>query len=94
MTGDQLYRKAGVDMLRPSRPGQNRRAIKGTWPAAGRLAGWQLDIGYFANVIDIGGGIGLAISTDGVGSKSIIAQMMKPVRHDRHRLRRNECQRS
>ena len=34
-----------------------------------------MDIGYFANVIDIGG-IGLAICTDGVGSKSIIAQMM------------------
>ena len=36
-----------------------------------------LDIGYFANVIDIGGGIGLAICTDGFGSKSIIADMAK-----------------
>ena len=35
----------------------------------------QLPIGYFANVIDIGG-IGLALCTDGVGSKAIVAQMM------------------
>ena len=36
----------------------------------------QLPIGYFANVIDIGGGVGLAICTDGVGSKAIVAEMM------------------
>ena len=35
----------------------------------------QLPFGFFANVIDIGG-TGLAISTDGVGSKILIAQMM------------------
>ena len=35
----------------------------------------QLPIGYFANVVDIGG-IGLAMCTDGVGSKAIVAQMM------------------
>src|SRR5206468_10174859 len=35
----------------------------------------ELDFGYFANVIDVGG-IGLAISTDGVGSKLLIAQLM------------------
>ena len=40
----------------------------------GALGAVKLDIGYFANVIDIGG-IGLAICTDGVGSKTIIAQM-------------------
>ncbi|HIE30134.1 TPA: phosphoribosylformylglycinamidine cyclo-ligase [Candidatus Poribacteria bacterium] len=31
---------------------------------------------YFANVIDIGGSVGLALSTDGVGTKIMIAQMM------------------
>jgi phosphoribosylformylglycinamidine cyclo-ligase len=36
----------------------------------------KANIGYFANVIDIGHGLGLAITTDGVGSKIIIAQMM------------------
>jgi phosphoribosylformylglycinamidine cyclo-ligase len=36
----------------------------------------RLPIGYYANVIDIGHGIGLAISTDGVGSKLLAAQLM------------------
>jgi phosphoribosylformylglycinamidine cyclo-ligase len=35
----------------------------------------KLPFGFFANVIDVGG-TGLAISTDGVGSKILIAQMM------------------
>lgn len=48
--------------------------IKQTWPKDG-FGEVKLDIGYFANVIDMGG-IGVAICTDGVGSKSIIAQKM------------------
>jgi len=36
----------------------------------------KLKGGYFANVIDIGEGRGLAISTDGVGTKILIAQLM------------------
>jgi phosphoribosylformylglycinamidine cyclo-ligase len=36
----------------------------------------RLPIGYYANVIDIGHGQGLAISTDGVGSKLLVAQLM------------------
>jgi phosphoribosylformylglycinamidine cyclo-ligase len=36
----------------------------------------RLPIGYYANVVDIGHGIGLAISTDGVGSKLLVAQLM------------------
>lgn len=35
-----------------------------------------LDYDYFANVLDIGNNVGLAISTDGVGTKIIVAQMM------------------
>ena len=34
------------------------------------------DIGYFANVIDIGNGQGIAFGTDGVGTKVIIAELM------------------
>jgi phosphoribosylformylglycinamidine cyclo-ligase len=52
--------------------------ITATWPPGGPAGGVgavQLPIGYFANVIDIGG-IGLAICTDGVGSKAIVARMM------------------
>lgn len=36
----------------------------------------KLDIGFFANLIDLGTGQCLAISTDGVGSKILIAEMM------------------
>jgi phosphoribosylformylglycinamidine cyclo-ligase len=72
----RLYRIAGVD-TDAAQSGLDKIIghIKGTWPPAGVLGQLKLDIGYFANVIDIGG-IGLAICTDGVGSKSIIAQMM------------------
>lgn len=36
----------------------------------------KLEIGYFANVLDLGQGTGLAVSTDGVGTKILIAQLM------------------
>lgn len=36
----------------------------------------KADIGYFANVIDLGNGEGIAFGTDGVGSKIIVAEMM------------------
>lgn len=42
----------------------------------GRLGRSVLDVGYFANVVDIGRGMGLALSTDGVGSKVLIAEML------------------
>jgi phosphoribosylformylglycinamidine cyclo-ligase len=51
--------------------------IKRGWPKPGDFGAVQLDIGYFANVVDIGGGMGLALCTDGVGSKSIIADMLQ-----------------
>jgi phosphoribosylformylglycinamidine cyclo-ligase len=72
---DHLYKKAGVDIAAAQSGLQKIIAsIKQTWPAPGALGAVKLDIGYFANVVDIGG-IGLAICTDGVGSKTIIAQM-------------------
>src|SRR5215472_7352583 len=73
---DRLHKKAGVDIDAAEAGLQQIIAsIKQTWPAPGALGAVKLDIGYFANVIDIGG-IGLAVCTDGVGSKTIIAQMM------------------
>src|SRR5215472_13163265 len=76
-SGTDLYQAAGVDTA-SAQSGLQRiiERIKATWPAPNALGAVKLDIGYFANVIDIGG-IGLAICTDGVGSKSIIAQMMR-----------------
>ncbi len=66
------YSKAGVD-------------IEGEEKGMGRLLQWinksieygevALPVGYFANVINIGG-IGIAISIDGVGTKLLVAQML------------------
>jgi phosphoribosylformylglycinamidine cyclo-ligase len=36
----------------------------------------QLPLGYFANVVDVGQGMGIAVSTDGVGTKIMIAEML------------------
>ncbi|MBV9861607.1 MAG: phosphoribosylformylglycinamidine cyclo-ligase [Alphaproteobacteria bacterium] len=70
------YKAAGVDVPEADAGLRNIVArITATWPAPGSFGAVQLPIGYFANVVDIGG-IGLAICTDGVGSKAIIAQMM------------------
>jgi phosphoribosylformylglycinamidine cyclo-ligase len=70
------YRGSGVD-ADEAEAGLRRLADKITrnWPPHGTFGAVQLDIGYFANVIDIGG-VGLAICADGVGSKAIIARMM------------------
>ncbi len=71
------YQSAGVDTDRGS-IGLKRLVdrIRQTWPHGGGIGSVKLPIGYFANVIDMGSGVGLAISTDGIGSKALIAQMM------------------
>jgi phosphoribosylformylglycinamidine cyclo-ligase len=69
------YVDAGVDTDREEEALRRLVAqVRRTWRAhtAGRVV---LDIGYFANVIDLGG-LGLAITADGVGTKVLIAQMM------------------
>ena len=48
--------------------------IKRTWPAAG-LGRVALDIGYYANIVDLQG-VQVAITTDGVGTNAIVAQML------------------
>ncbi|MPZ58132.1 MAG: phosphoribosylformylglycinamidine cyclo-ligase [Rhizobiales bacterium] len=71
----ETYQQAGVDTAEADAGLANIIArVQRTWPAAG-LGRVVLPIGYFANVIDLGG-IGLALCTDGVGSKTIIADMM------------------
>ena len=47
--------------------------VKSTWQLG--EAPVKLDLGYFANVIDVGG-LGIAICTDGIGTKALVAQMM------------------
>ena len=70
------YKAAGIDIGEADAGIRNIVArVIGTWPRSG-FGAVQLPIGYFANVIDIGG-FGLAISTDGVGSKAMIAEMCR-----------------
>jgi phosphoribosylformylglycinamidine cyclo-ligase len=70
------YQSAGVDS------GQKDQAMQrvGDWVErsfALRPAEVQLPLGYFANVIDVGNGMGIALSTDGVGTKILIAEMLE-----------------
>ena len=68
------YKAAGVDIAEADAGLRNIVArITATWPKEG-LGAVQLPIGYFANVVDIGG-VGLAFCTDGVGSKAMLADM-------------------
>jgi phosphoribosylformylglycinamidine cyclo-ligase len=69
------YSQAGVDSDREEEVLTRLvQQIRPTWSkqAVGRVV---LNIGYFANVIDVGG-LGIAITADGVGTKVLIAQMM------------------
>ena len=69
------YKASGVDLAEADAGLRNIIArVTATWPKTG-FGVVQLPIGYFANIVDIGG-IGLALCTDGVGSKAIVAQMM------------------
>ena len=71
----EIYRESGVDTAEAD-AGLNRiiARVQKTWPRQG-LGRLVLPIGYFANVIELDG-VGLALCTDGVGSKTIIADMM------------------
>jgi phosphoribosylformylglycinamidine cyclo-ligase len=72
-TPPDRYTQAGVN-TEEADAGLKKLAsrIVETWPAPHAAGAVKLDIGYFANVVDIGGQ-GIAISTDGVGSKAMIA---------------------
>lgn len=72
-----VYASAGVDTtLEEQGMDELLRSVNQTFafrPALGRPL---LPVGYFANVLDLGRGQGLAISTDGVGTKLLVAEMM------------------
>lgn len=73
-TRNELYRQSGVDTAEADAGlGHIVARVQGTWPRTG-FGRVVLPIGYFANVVDVGG-IGIALCTDGVGSKTIIADM-------------------
>jgi phosphoribosylformylglycinamidine cyclo-ligase len=72
----ESYKAAGVDIAEADAGLRHIvDRITAGWPKSG-FGAVQLPIGYFANVVDIGG-IGLALCTDGVGSKAIVAQMLQ-----------------
>lgn len=77
VTHHDHYKDAGVD-TDEAEAGLTRltKRIMDTWVDAEKFNGVMLPIGRFANVINIGGGVGIAISTDGIGSKAMIATML------------------
>jgi phosphoribosylformylglycinamidine cyclo-ligase len=72
----EAYKETGVDTAEAD-AGLNHiiKRVEGTWPRHG-IGRVVLPIGYFANVIEMDG-TGIALCTDGVGSKTIIASMMR-----------------
>jgi phosphoribosylformylglycinamidine cyclo-ligase len=74
------YRNAGVDHVGEigalQALGDRVRRTFNFAGAPGETGAVLLDLGYFANVVDIGGGMGMAISTDGVGTKLLVAEML------------------
>jgi len=50
--------------------------VRKTYGLPGERARLRVGIGYFASVVDIGGKMGLAMTTDGVGTKILVAQQM------------------
>jgi phosphoribosylformylglycinamidine cyclo-ligase len=73
---EEAYKQTGVDTAEAD-AGLDHiiKRVQGTWPKHG-MGRVVLPIGYFANVIELDGA-GIALCTDGVGSKTIIATMMQ-----------------
>jgi phosphoribosylformylglycinamidine cyclo-ligase len=71
----EAYKQSGVDTDEADAGLGNIVArVQQTWPRTG-MGRVILPIGYFANVIEMDG-VGIAICTDGVGSKTMIADML------------------
>jgi len=71
-----VYKETGVDTAEADEGLKNLvRRIEETWPRQG-LGRVLLRTGYFANVIEMDG-VGIALCTDGVGSKAVIAERMR-----------------
>jgi phosphoribosylformylglycinamidine cyclo-ligase len=71
------YAEAGVDLARADSALAGLLGwVRRTESFRRGLGGSALPVGYFANVIDLGAGQGLAITTDGVGTKLLVAQLL------------------
>src|SRR5882762_559259 len=72
----EVYKQTGVDTAEADAGLRHIiKRVEGTWPRQG-MGRVLLPIGYFTNVIEMDG-TGLALCTDGVGSKTMIATMME-----------------
>jgi phosphoribosylformylglycinamidine cyclo-ligase len=72
-----VYSQAGVDTAAEEQGMAGLlRYVNQTFALRPGIGRPLLPIGYFANVLDLGRGLGLAISTDGVGTKLLVAQML------------------
>jgi phosphoribosylformylglycinamidine cyclo-ligase len=74
------YRGAGVDDVGEAKglrelSDRVRRSF-GLAGAPGTPGAVRLDLGYFANVVEVSPNLGLAVSTDGVGTKLLVAEML------------------
>ena len=71
------YAGAGVDSAMEERGMKGLlKWVRKTYGFPGERARLMVEVGYFASVIDIGGKMGLAMTTDGVGTKILVAQQM------------------
>ena len=74
------YRNAGVDDEAESAGLQAlAQRVRRTFKLAGEAGApgsVLLDLGYFANVVQVAPGLGIAVSTDGVGTKLLVAEML------------------
>lgn len=77
MEEEMTYSKSGVETDQEEALLKGLlEAVSGTFSFRGGALGRPvLGLGHFASVLDLGGGKGLAISTDGVGTKMLVAEM-------------------
>jgi phosphoribosylformylglycinamidine cyclo-ligase len=75
---EDLYSKAGVDSKNEGKVMDGLLSwINKTFAFRESVGKAILPIGFFANIIDTGMGLGIALSTDGVGSKTLLAEKVK-----------------
>ena len=72
----RAYARAGVDTGQADQAVAALVAVLATIDT-GRPSRAALKSGHYANVLDLGSGLGLALSTDGVGSKVIVAEQLE-----------------
>jgi phosphoribosylformylglycinamidine cyclo-ligase len=73
--GEATYSGTGVNTVKEEAALAGLLTWVGKTLAFGRCKP-ALDFGYFATVLDLGHNLGLALSTDGVGTKLLVAEML------------------